>query len=43
VDNSTQFRRKMACFRLAGLVFLFRELIHVSTIAQKGLKSDPGS
>jgi hypothetical protein len=43
VDNSTQFRRKMASFRLAGLIFLLRELIHLSTIAQMGRKSDPGS
>ena len=40
VDNSTQFRRKMARFRLVGLIFLLRELIHLSTIAQMGQKSD---
>jgi len=43
VDNSTQFRRKMARFRLVGLIFLLRELIHLSTIAQMGQKSDPRS
>ena len=43
MDNSPQFRGERAVFRLTGLIFLLRKLIHVSTFAQMGEKSDPGS
>ena len=43
MDNSPQFRGKRASFRLARVVFLLSKLIHVSTIAQMGRKSDPES